>query len=116
MLGSVPGGKESALLPMHLPRRPDRLNLGVHPLRSRRRAQRQRRWRMAWEWMEWQVALYSLLELGSPKDEQRLQRALGSWCIMPRQQIAAEMLVAELLPFCRLQPDLLSAEDAALRE
>ena len=99
------GGRGSDLFPMHLPLRPAHLNAGTSTPSSRRRAQRQRRWRNALDWMEWLVVTYSFMAAGSPKSHDELVRRLGPWKASPRQQVAAEMLVADLIPFCRLQPE-----------
>ena len=92
------------LLPMHLPARPTCLD-GAQP-RSRRRAQRLRQRKLAYDLADWLIAIYSFYSVGSPKSEQRYRKVLGDWHCTSRQCFAHHRLVEELLQFSRLQPKL----------
>ena len=91
------------LFPSHLPQRPLWMSNSQRP-RSRRRAARWKTWRVSYGLIELAWSSLAFLSLGSPKKRSSYLERLGNYSINPRQVIAFEMLCADAIHTCRLDP------------
>ena len=94
---------EIALLLCHLPMR-DRDRPGRVPvLRNRRRAQRRSLRLCGRLLVDWLLCAYSFLELGCPRTIGQYRKGMGTWHLSSRQMAATELLLEDIIPFCRSQ-------------
>ena len=103
--GCILEGRFGDLFPARLPERPEGL-FCPHPGISRRRSQRLRVRREAWRLGEWIWSAFSFYGSGSPKSGRAVDVRLGPWLGSSRHSVCFQMLVDDLLPFCRLDPAL----------
>ena len=103
-IGSSRGvDSEISLLPCHLPLRDCDRQDRAPVLRSRRRAQRRALRLCGRLLVDWLICSYSFLELGSPKTVGQYMQGMGTWHLSSRQQAASELLLEDIMPFCRSQ-------------
>ena len=95
-------GHGLSLLPCHLPPRPEPLQpaLGGGG-RSRVRDSRFRARCVAWDLLEWQIAIFNFFELGGPKSPAALKESLGPWAHTALQLASCEAMLRENLALCR---------------
>jgi len=95
------------LLPSHLPLRPPPLVTpeGLGGV-SRRQAKRWRVKLVAWELLEWQIAIFNFWELGGPRTPREWREALGQWAVSPRQEAACAQQLIVNTRMCRPHVDI----------